>query len=64
MALWLDAERGKGGRLANGLFKGKFGKWPDRLYPAPIPPDAAFLSYERSRRIAYAKSMATREARA
>lgn len=62
MALWLDAERNKGGRLAKGLFKGKFGSWPDRIYADPIPPDAEFMSYERSRRIAYAKRMQSREA--
>lgn len=58
MALWLDRERQKSGRLAKGLFRGKFGEWPDRVYADPIPPDASFMSYERSRRIAYAKSKA------
>lgn len=55
MALALDAERGRGGKLAKGLYKGKFGVWPQGLANAPLPPDGAFMSYERSRRIAYAK---------
>lgn len=57
MALWLDRERGKGGKLAKGLYKGKFDVWPKGLSDIPMPPDAAFLSYEHSRRIAYAKRM-------
>ena len=64
MALWLDRERGKGGKLAKGLYKGKFDDWPRGLSDMPIAPDAAFMSYERSRRIAYAKRMAKREGRA
>lgn len=58
MALHIDAERGKGGRLAKGLYKGKFDVWPAGLSDRPVPPDAAFLNYEKSRRIAYAKRMA------
>lgn len=58
MALWVDRERGKGQRLAKALYKGKFGVWPKGLSFAPYPPDQAFLNYERSRRIAYAKSKA------
>jgi DNA repair protein RadD len=61
MALWLDAERGRGGKLAKGMFKGKFGVWPNRLHDTPLPPDRAFLNYDKSRRIAYAKAMAARE---
>lgn len=56
MARFVDAERGKGGRLAKALYKGKFGVWPQGLSDLPIRPDGEFLSYERSRRIAYAKS--------
>lgn len=63
MALWVDQERGRGGKLALGLFKGKFGIWPPRnLAPEPLPPNRAFMNYERSRRIAYAKSMQARGA--
>lgn len=57
MALWLDRERKKGGRLAKGLYKGKFGVWPRGLDDTLTAPDAAFMSYEKSRRIAYAKKM-------
>lgn len=58
MALHLDRERNRGGKLAKGLYKGKFGVWPSGLDDRPAPPDAAFMSYERSRRIAYAKRKA------
>jgi DNA repair protein RadD len=58
MALWLDAERGRGGKLALGLYKGAFGVWPPKGFtPAPAMPTRAFLNYERSRRIEYAKRM-------
>jgi hypothetical protein len=57
MALWVDRERGKGGKLAKGLYKGKFDVWPKGLSGQPKPPSPEFLSYERSRRIAYAKRM-------
>lgn len=56
MALWLDAERQRGGKLALGLYKGKFGVWPRGLEEKPMQPDRAFFNYEKSRRIAYAKS--------
>lgn len=55
MALSVDRDRNKGGRLAKALYKGKFGVWPQGLDHHPIQPDGAFLSYERSRRIAFAK---------
>jgi len=61
MALWLDAERGRGGKLAKGMFKGKFGVWPNGLHDTPTPPDRAFLNYDKSRRIAYAKAMAAKD---
>jgi superfamily II DNA or RNA helicase len=57
MALWVDRERNKGGKLAKGLYKGKFGVWPKGLRDIPVAPDAAFYNYEKSRRIAYAKRM-------
>lgn len=56
MALWLDCERSKGGRLAKALYKQKFGVWPRGLIPRSVRPDGEFFAYERSRRIAYAKS--------
>jgi superfamily II DNA or RNA helicase len=61
MALWLDNERGRGGKLAKGMFKGKFGVWPNGLQDTPIPADRAFMNYDKSRRIAYAKAMAKRD---
>jgi DNA repair protein RadD len=57
MALYVDQARGKGGRLAKGLYKGKFGVWPKGLVDQPRRPDASFYNYEKSRRIAYAKRM-------
>jgi superfamily II DNA or RNA helicase len=60
MANYVDRERGKGGRLAKALYKGKFGVWPQGLDASPIKPDGAFLSYEHSRRIAYAKGKGRR----
>jgi superfamily II DNA or RNA helicase len=57
MALWLDWDRGKGGRLAKGLYKGKFGVWPQGLSNTPMYPDQAFWNYEKASRIAYAKRM-------
>lgn len=55
MALWLDDDRKRGGSLAKGLYKGKFGTWPRGLSHTLIRPDAAFMDYEKSRRIAWAK---------
>lgn len=63
MALWLDRERNKGGKLAKGLYKGKFGVWPQGLDWTTVRPDTAFYDYEKSRRIAYAKAMQKREVR-
>jgi len=57
MALWLDLERQKGGKLAKGLYKGRFGDWPKGLIDQPAYPDQAFWNYERASRIAYAKRM-------
>lgn len=60
MANHVDQARGKGGKLAKALYRSKFGVWPQGLNDAPIQPDGAFLSYERSRRIAYAKGKGAR----
>jgi hypothetical protein len=54
MALWLDQQRGKGGRLAKALYKGKFDVWPKGLMDVPKHPTQDFMNYEHSRRIAYA----------
>lgn len=55
MANFVDRERGKGGKLAKALYRSKFGVWPKGLRDIPTPPDSQFLSYEKSRRIAFAK---------
>lgn len=60
MALWLDDSRGKGGRLAKGLYKGKFGVWPSGLESSRVAPDAEFMGYEKASRIRYAKRMAAK----
>lgn len=57
MALWLDDERRKGGKLAKGLYRGRFGVWPKGLIDQPRRPDQAFWNYEKANRIAYAKRM-------
>lgn len=58
MALWVDRDRGKSGKLAKALYKGRFGVWPKGLSDIARTPDQAFFNYEKSRRIAYAKKMA------
>lgn len=58
MALHLDQRRNKGGKLAMALYKARFDIWPNSLSDTPIAPDPAFMNYEKSRRIAYAKGMA------
>lgn len=61
MALHLDHGRGKAGKLALSLYKNKFGVWPRALDDVRLPPDAAFMHYEKSRRIAYAKGKRSQE---
>lgn len=56
MALHVDQQRQKGGKLAASLYKAKFSVWPRGMMDSPVKPDGAFLSYEHSRRIAFAKS--------
>ncbi len=56
MAMYVDEQRNKGGKLAKALYRGRYDVWPKGLDDTPKPPDAAFLSYETSRRIAYAKA--------
>lgn len=55
MALRLAQMRGKPDRFAAGLYRGRYGVWPRGLEDRPLPPDQAFLNWERSRRIAWAK---------
>jgi superfamily II DNA or RNA helicase len=55
MALWMADERKyKKGWAAN-KYREKFGVWPRSLSEYRIPADQAFLNYEKSRRIAWAK---------
>jgi DNA repair protein RadD len=60
MALAVDDMRKKDGKLAKALYRSKFGVWPKGLHDHSIQPDAEFFSYERSRRIAYAKGKGKR----
>ena len=57
MARRLDRERRKGGKLAKALYRSRFGVWPKSVDGPEIVPDQAFMNYEKSRRIAYAKRM-------
>jgi hypothetical protein len=58
MALWLAQERGyKRGWAAN-KYREKFDVWPRGLMDVTCEPDQAFLNYEKSRRIAWAKAKA------
>ncbi|MBK5958093.1 hypothetical protein CCR97_08165 [Rhodoplanes elegans] len=57
MALDMDDHRKRGGKLALGLYKSKFGVWPRGLLDVRIPFDGAFQRYEQSRRIRWAKKM-------
>lgn len=57
MALWLDDERVKGGRLAKALYKGRFGVWPKGLGQSRRHPDQSFWNHEKASRIRYAKRM-------
>ena len=58
MALWLDRERSKGGKLALALYKARFDVWPRGLSDAPAAPDRAFLGWEHAHRIRRAKAFA------
>lgn len=55
MAIWLAGQRGYQRGWAANLYRGKFDVWPRGLDDTPAPADAAFLNYEKSRRIAFAK---------
>lgn len=56
MALWMADQRGyKPGWAAN-KYREKFGVWPRGLSDERRPADQAFLNWEKSRRIAFAKS--------
>ncbi len=55
MALALDDKRQKSGKLAKGLYKGRFGCWPRGLSDIRREPDQSFMNYEKASRIRYAK---------
>jgi DNA repair protein RadD len=55
--LFIARERGYKPGWAAYKFKEKFGHWPPRGSPAPMPPDEATRAWVRSRRIAYAKAI-------
>lgn len=55
MALFVDGQRGKNGQLAKALYRAKFKEWPRDLVCELKEPTSEFLSYERSRRIAWSK---------
>lgn len=61
MALHLDQQRNKAGRFAKALYKDHFGVWPKGLSSTQIAPDPAFMNYEKSRRISYAKRSAKKQ---
>jgi superfamily II DNA or RNA helicase len=64
MALWMADERGYSEGWAAHKYRERFGVWPRNLTRDRVPADAAFLGWEKSRRIAWAKGRAKQEARA
>ena len=58
MCLWLARQRSYSRGWASHKYKEKFGVWPRGLYDVPVEPDQAFLNWEKSRRIAFAKRRA------
>jgi DNA repair protein RadD len=65
MALWLDQLRERQGKLALGLYKGRFGVWPPRnILAVPVPASREFLNWEQATRRAYARKIAKAEGRA
>lgn len=62
MALWMAGQRGYRRGWAANKYREKFGVWPRGLDDVPTPADQSFLNYEKSRRIAWAKAKANREA--
>ncbi|MCE6961151.1 DEAD/DEAH box helicase [Cereibacter sphaeroides] len=58
MALWMDRDRGWRPGRARNLYRDRYGVWPRGLSDVPMFPDQAFFSFEKSRRIAYAKRKA------
>ena len=56
MALWVARKRGYQKGWASHLYRDKFGVWPKNLSEIEKQPDLSFSNYEKSRRIARAKS--------
>jgi DNA repair protein RadD len=54
--LYIAQERGYKPGWAAYKFKEKFGHWPPRGSPAPMPPDEATRAWVRSRQIAYTRA--------
>jgi superfamily II DNA or RNA helicase len=63
MALWLADQRDYKPGWAAHLFKKRFGAFPADLSDERLPADQAFLNYEKSRRIAWAKQKAAKGAK-
>lgn len=61
MCIWLSRERGYDAGWAAHKYRERFGVWPRRMNRTPITPDRAFLNWEMSRRIAWAKRQAKNE---
>lgn len=64
MALWMADERGYSEGWAAHKYRERFGVWPRNLTRDRAPADPAFIGWEKSRRIAWAKGRAKQEARA
>jgi hypothetical protein len=48
-------DRGKGGKLAKGLYRGRFGVWPKGLYDVPKAPSVEFNKAVKAALIRYLK---------
>ncbi|MEL5876043.1 DEAD/DEAH box helicase [Cereibacter sphaeroides] len=55
MVKWMQINSGWSDGRAAHFYRDRFSVWPRGLNPVPLRPDRAFLNYEKSRRIAYAK---------
>jgi len=58
MALHMAKSRGYSDGWAGHKYRDRFGVWPRGLSRISTPPDQAFLNWEKSRRIAWAKRKA------
>lgn len=53
--LWIARERGYASGWAAWSYKERFGSWPPRISPDPLPPTSGLLRWVRSRQIRHAK---------